>query len=81
VRALAFDRLGLRGLTLVGQDCGLIGLPLVAEHPNRFARVVAAIKPHACAAIDTIAAGMQRRPLTVCEAATTEHDKCMRRRG
>jgi haloalkane dehalogenase len=43
MRALAFDRLGLRGLTLVGQDWGgLIGLRLVAEHPGRFARVVAA---------------------------------------
>jgi haloalkane dehalogenase len=43
VRALAFDHLGLRGLTLVGQDWGgLIGLRLVAEHPGRFARVVAA---------------------------------------
>jgi len=43
IRAFAFDRLGLRGLTLVGQDWGgLIGLRLVAEHPDRFARVVAA---------------------------------------
>jgi haloalkane dehalogenase len=43
IRALAFDRLDLRGLTLVGQDWGgLIGLRLVAEHPGRFARVVAA---------------------------------------
>jgi haloalkane dehalogenase len=43
MRALAFDHLGLRGLTLVGQDWGgLIGLRLVAEHPDRFARVVAA---------------------------------------
>jgi len=43
VRAFAFDRLDLRGLTLVGQDWGgLIGLRLVAEHPGRFARVVAA---------------------------------------
>ena len=43
VRAFAFDRLELRGLTLVGQDWGgLIGLRLVAEHPDRFARVVAA---------------------------------------
>jgi len=42
IRALAFDRLDLRGLTLVGQDWGgLIGLRLVAEHPDRFARVVA----------------------------------------
>ena len=43
LRALAFDRLGLRDVTLVGQDWGgLIGLRLVAEHPDRFARVVAA---------------------------------------
>jgi haloalkane dehalogenase len=43
VRAFAFDRLDLRGLTLVGQDWGgLIGLRLVAEHPDRFARVVTA---------------------------------------
>ena len=43
VRALAFDRLDLREVTLVGQDWGgLIGLRLVAEHPDRFARVVAA---------------------------------------
>ena len=43
MRALAFDFLGLSGVTLVGQDWGgLIGLRLVAEHPDRFARVVAA---------------------------------------
>ena len=43
IRALAFDRLDLRRLTLVGQDWGgLIGLRLVAEHPGRFARVAAA---------------------------------------
>jgi haloalkane dehalogenase len=43
VRALAFGRLDLRGLTLVGQDWGgLIGLRLAAEHTARFARVVAA---------------------------------------
>jgi haloalkane dehalogenase len=42
-RALAFDALDLRGVTLVGQDWGgLIGLRLVAEHGDRFARVVAA---------------------------------------
>lgn len=42
-RALAFDALDLREVTLVGQDWGgLIGLRLVAEHPDRFARVVAA---------------------------------------
>jgi haloalkane dehalogenase len=43
IRALAFDHLDLRALTLVGQDWGgLIGLRLAAEHPDRFARVVAA---------------------------------------
>jgi haloalkane dehalogenase len=43
VRTLAFDRLDLRDVTVVGQDWGgLIGLRLVAEHPDRFARVVAA---------------------------------------
>jgi haloalkane dehalogenase len=43
IRAFAFDALELRGVTLVGQDWGgLIGLRLVAEHPDRFARVVAA---------------------------------------
>jgi haloalkane dehalogenase len=43
IRALAFDQLDLRELTLVGQNWGgLIGLRLVAEHPDRFARVVAA---------------------------------------
>ena len=43
MRDLLFDRLDLRGVTLVGQDWGgLIGLRLVGEHPERFARVVAA---------------------------------------
>jgi len=43
VRALVLDALDLDGVTLVGQDWGgLIGLRLVAEHPGRFARVVAA---------------------------------------
>jgi haloalkane dehalogenase len=43
VRALAFDVLRLRGVTLVGQDWGgLIGLRLAAEQPDRFARIVAA---------------------------------------
>jgi haloalkane dehalogenase len=43
IRALAFDRLDLRGVTLVGQDWGgLIGLRLAAEHPERFDRIVAA---------------------------------------
>lgn len=42
-RSLAFDVLDLRGVTLVGQDWGgLIGLRLAAEHPERFARIVAA---------------------------------------
>jgi haloalkane dehalogenase len=42
-RELLFDRLGLTDVTLVGQDWGgLIGLRLVGEHPERFARVVAA---------------------------------------
>lgn len=37
------DVLGLDRITVVGQDWGgLIGLRLVAEHPERFARVVAA---------------------------------------
>ena len=37
------EQLDLRNVTLVGQDWGgLIGLRLVAEHPDRFARVVAA---------------------------------------
>jgi len=40
---LVFDRLGLDGITLVGQDWGgLIGLRLVAAEPDRFARIVAA---------------------------------------
>jgi haloalkane dehalogenase len=35
--------LGLSGITVIGQDWGgLIGLRLVAEHPDRFARVVTA---------------------------------------
>ncbi|MGI8677770.1 MAG: haloalkane dehalogenase [Jatrophihabitans sp.] len=43
VRALVFDVLDLEGVTLVGQDWGgLIGLRLAAEHPDRFARIVAA---------------------------------------
>lgn len=43
MRALVFDVLDLRGVTLVGQDWGgLIGLRLAAEHPDRFARIVAA---------------------------------------
>jgi haloalkane dehalogenase len=42
VRVLALDVLDLRAVTLVGQDWGgLIGLRLVAEHPERFSRVVA----------------------------------------
>jgi haloalkane dehalogenase len=43
VRYLVENVLELRGATLVGQDWGgLIGLRLVAEHPDRFARIVAA---------------------------------------
>jgi len=42
-RELVFDHLDLREVTVVGQDWGgLIGLRLVAEHPDRFSRVVAA---------------------------------------
>lgn len=41
MRALIVDRLGLSGMTIFGQDWGgLIGLRLVAEHPDRFRRVV-----------------------------------------
>lgn len=40
---LLLDRLDLRGITLLGQDWGgLLGLRVVGEHPDRFARVVAA---------------------------------------
>ncbi|MEZ5177456.1 MAG: haloalkane dehalogenase [Acidimicrobiales bacterium] len=43
LRSLVFDHLDLRDVTLVCQDWGgLLGLRLVAEHPDRFARVVAA---------------------------------------
>src|SRR3954469_7536865 len=43
MRAALFDGLDLRDITLVCQDWGgLIGLRLVGEHPDRFARVVAA---------------------------------------
>src|SRR6202046_5621952 len=43
MRQLLFDRVDLRQVTLVCQDWGgLIGLRLVGEHPDRFARVVAA---------------------------------------
>jgi haloalkane dehalogenase len=43
MRATLFDQLDLAAVTLVGQDWGgLTGLRLVAEHPERFARVVAA---------------------------------------
>lgn len=42
-RALLFDQLSLSAITLVCQDWGgLVGLRLVAEHPEHFARVVAA---------------------------------------
>ena len=43
MRAALLDELDLRDVTLVGQDWGgLVGLRLVAEHPDRFARVVVA---------------------------------------
>jgi haloalkane dehalogenase len=43
IRAALFDQLDLAEITLVGQDWGgLVGLRLVAEHPDRFRRVVAA---------------------------------------
>jgi haloalkane dehalogenase len=43
MRQALFEGLGLTGITLVGQDWGgLIGLRLVAEHPDRFDRVVVA---------------------------------------
>src|SRR3954452_12127121 len=43
MRRALLDGLGLRDVTLVGQDWGgLIGLRLLAEHPDRFARVVVA---------------------------------------
>ena len=43
MRAALFDALGLSDVTVVGQDWGgLVGLRLVAEHPDRFRRVVAA---------------------------------------
>ena len=43
LRMLAFDVLDLTNVTLVGQDWGgLLGLRLVAEHSERFARIVAA---------------------------------------
>ncbi len=43
MRSVLIDALDLHEMTLVGQDWGgLIGLRLVAEHPERFARVVAA---------------------------------------
>jgi len=43
MRAALFDALDLRDVTLLGQDWGgLIGLRLLAENPDRFARAVAA---------------------------------------
>jgi len=43
MRALAFDELDLRRVTLVGQDWGgLIGLRVAAENADRFARIVVA---------------------------------------
>lgn len=43
LREVVFDRLALTAVTMVCQDWGgLLGLRLLAEHPNRFRRVVAA---------------------------------------
>ena len=43
MRAVLIDEIGIAGATLVGQDWGgLIGLRVVAENPDRFARVVVA---------------------------------------
>jgi haloalkane dehalogenase len=43
MRSVLFGELDLAGITLVCQDWGgLVGLRLVGEHPDRFARVVAA---------------------------------------
>ncbi|HEX5267635.1 MAG TPA: haloalkane dehalogenase [Acidimicrobiales bacterium] len=43
MRSALFDALALSNVTVVGQDWGgLVGLRLVAEHPERFRRVVAA---------------------------------------
>ncbi|MBV9369798.1 MAG: haloalkane dehalogenase [Frankiales bacterium] len=43
MRTALFDELDLHDVTLLGQDWGgLIGLRLLAEHPDRFARAVAA---------------------------------------
>ena len=43
MRSALFDALDLRDVTFVGQDWGgLVGLRLVGEHADRFARVVAA---------------------------------------
>ncbi len=43
LRSALFDRLDLGAVTLFGQDWGgLVGLRLVAEHPDRFRRVVVA---------------------------------------
>jgi pimeloyl-ACP methyl ester carboxylesterase len=43
LRQLLFDRLDLGGITLVCQDWGgLLGLRLAGDHPERFARIVAA---------------------------------------
>jgi haloalkane dehalogenase len=43
LRSVLFDGLDLEGITLVCQDWGgLLGLRLAAEHPSRFAHIVAA---------------------------------------
>lgn len=63
MRAALFDALDLRDVTLFCQDWGgLIGLRLVAEHPDRFARV--------CAANTGLPDGTKRLP----EAWWTFHD-------
>ncbi len=43
MRTAVLERLGLKRITLIGQDWGaLLGLRLVAEHPDRFSGVVVA---------------------------------------
>jgi haloalkane dehalogenase len=43
MRSLLFDDLGISDVTLFGQDWGgLVGLRLVGEHPDRFARLIVA---------------------------------------
>ena len=55
LRSVLFDALDLTGVTLFCQDWGgLLGLRLVAEHPDRFARV--------CAANTGLPDGLRRLP-------------------